>query len=223
MANSKAFWCASCRRTFANLEQAAECTCGLAVGARRGEYLLTIHQVERMERRACSCGAVLIFIPSPSGSGIPIALNKVHAARCPCVEAPLQELLPNAKHPVCAVCSGRGTIHLGQAHFIDCPDAALHRKKREKATPTTGATKELGATLDAHTLAILTCLRSYPDEPLGVADLVRILGLDPRIVEPALALLRREGLVRPVPKNQAAGEERNAWETTPRGDRWCTP
>lgn len=125
MTDARSFrcWCASCRKTFPDLEAARSCACGRPVPANRGEWVVNVHELERLRRVPCTCGAQLIFVMAGGDKQVPVALDKVRRVTCPlCAGQP-------AGAP-CATCRGRREFALGLAHFLDCPDADQHRRTR---------------------------------------------------------------------------------------------
>lgn len=262
-------WCARCRKTFEDLAQAAACPCGLGIPARRGEYVIRAAEFTGARRSLCSCGEALIFIPSPLGSGtVPVAVSRIRTVTCPTCPQAVNAGAPGPRD--CPTCRNRRSILLGLAHFLDCPDAAKHRKKRpakpenrpggyasphgnrEPQAGGPGAPGDTGppppgrpalereglraAAVDGagdqppprpvrvrpSAQALLACLRQHP-EPLTSSELEGLTRLPSPAVQRALAHLRARGLARPVPRDAEAGEARNAWETTPRGDREDVP
>lgn len=219
MPEPRTFWCASCRRTALTTEEAAACSCGTPIAARRGEYVVSPHAHERAQRSTCSCGDLLFFIPTDSGASVPIAHAKVRRVPCPfCSSA-----------SSCSPCASRRELILGLSHFLECPDAEKHRAaraakraprpSRSSGDPTADRAKVRPlAPIFAQAQILLRHLRAA-QEPQTSTELAASAGQPADVVQRGLAHLRAAGLARPVPRNAGEGEARNAWETTPRGDR----
>lgn len=122
-APARTAWCANCRKTFPHVEQVAGC-CETPVPALRGEYPVQVGQVLDLhsKQRPCgSCRAPIAWIRSSSGAKVPLSMKTPRSVACrPCGDRPRP----------CPFCGGVGRHYLVLAHFVDCPHADKHRRRR---------------------------------------------------------------------------------------------
>ena len=122
-------WCAACFTCYADLAVARSCSCGAPIPALRGEYALTLGQVDQNRGRPCqACAAPVLWVVGSRGGKVPLSRSRARAvdcATCRPAGAPA-DALPS---PTCRACLGRGRHYLVPTHYADCPSAASFRKK----------------------------------------------------------------------------------------------
>ncbi len=129
MTNALKTWCAGCFTCYPDLPAARACTCGLPIPALRGEYVLTLAQVDQNRGRPCqACAAPVIWVRGSKGGKVPLARARARSVDCATCRPPgaPPDVLPS---PTCRACLGRGRHYLVPTHYADCTAAGSFRKK----------------------------------------------------------------------------------------------
>src|SRR4029077_21216304 len=108
-------WCATCRKTYPDLLAVRACPCGAPIPALRGEYVLTLPQLEREAKpKPCSsCDELVVWVLNTQTQGrLPLARSR----------ARLVDFSTTAEHAAnCPACRGHRRHYLIPTHFLDCP------------------------------------------------------------------------------------------------------